>query len=82
MERTNNHYNLRNLSYFITPQVNTVHHGTESLSDLGPKIWEILPEELKKKKSLNSFKETIKLWKPNDCPCRLCKVCIDGVGFI
>ena len=77
MERTNNHYNLRNLSHFITPQVNTVHHGTESLSYLGPKIWEILPEELKQKKSLNGFKETINLWKLNDCLCRLCKVYID-----
>ena len=26
MERTNNHYNLRNPSYFITPQVNSVYH--------------------------------------------------------
>ena len=82
MERKNNHYNLRNPSYFITPQVNSVYHGTESLSYLGPKIWEIVSEDLKQKKSLNSFKEAIKLWKPNDCPCRLCKIYIDGVGFI
>ena len=82
MERTNNHYYLRNPSYFITPHVNSVYHGTESLSYLGSKIWEIVPEDLKQKKSLNSFKEAIKLWKPNDCPCRLCKIYIDGVGFI
>ena len=29
MKRTNNHYNLRNRPDFITPQVNSVFHGTE-----------------------------------------------------
>ena len=82
MERTNNHYNLRNPSDFITPQVNSVYYGIESISYLGPKIWDIIPEEFKKKESLNSFKEAIKTWKPNDCPCRLCKIYLEGVGFI
>ena len=82
MERTNNQYNLRNRPDFITPQVHSVFHGTESISYLGPKIWNIVPEEFKNKKSLNSFKESIKMWVPTNCPCRLCKVYLDGVGFI
>ena len=82
MERTNNHYNLRNPSDFITPQINSVYYGSESISYLGPKIWDIIPDEFKKKESLNSFKEAIKTWKPNDCPCRLCKNYLEGVGFI
>ena len=56
MERTNNHYSLRNRPDFITPQVNSIFHGTESVSYLGPKIWDIVLEEFKHKKSLNSFK--------------------------
>ena len=63
-------------------QVNSVFHGTESISYLGPKIWDIVPEEFKNKKSLNSFKESIKMWVPTNCPCRLCKVYLDGVRFI
>ena len=52
VERTNNQYNLRNHPDFITPQVHSVFHGTESISYLGPKIWDIVPEEFKNKKSL------------------------------
>ena len=78
MERTNNQYNLRNRPDFITPHVHSVFHGTESMK----KIWDIVPEEFKHKKLLNSFKETIKMWVPSNCPCRLCKVYLDGVGFI
>ena len=81
-ERTNNQYNLRNRNDFVIPRVHTVYHGTESITYLGPKIWDIVPEEIKQKKSLNSFKESIKKWKPIKCPCRLCKVYLDGVGFI
>ena len=81
-ERTNNQYNLRNCNDFVIPRVHTVYHGTESITYLGPKIWDIVPEEIKQKKSLNSFKESIKKWKPIKCPCRLCKVYLDGVGFI
>ena len=82
MERTNYHYNLRIRSDFITPQVNSVYHGTESVTYLGPKIWGMAPDSIKEKKSMKSFKESIKLWVPTNCPCRLCKVYLDGVGFI
>ena len=43
--RTENLYSLRQVSQFFRPIVKTVFHGTESLSYLGPKIWDILPEK-------------------------------------
>ena len=61
MEKTNNQYNLRNRPGFITPQVHSIFYGTESISYLGPKIWDIFPEEFKNSKSLSSFKESIKM---------------------
>ena len=82
MERTNNQYNLRNRLDFITLQVHSAFHETESISYLGPKIWYIVPEEFQNKKSLNSFKGSIKMWLATNCPCRLCKVYLEGVGFI
>ena len=82
MERTNNQHNLLNRPGFITPQVNSVIHGTESISCRGPKIWDIVPEKFKNKESLNSFKESIKMRVSTNCPCRLCKVYLDAVGFI
>ena len=45
--RTEIPYNLRNISEFSRPAVNSVYHGTESISYLGPKIWDILPQELR-----------------------------------
>ena len=60
----------------------TVHFGSETLSHLAPKIWELVPEEIKKLESVASFKNTIKKWKPANCPCRLCRTCIFQVGFV
>ena len=48
--------------------------GTENTKFLGPKIWEILPHEIKQLESFNEFKKAIKQWKPTSCPCRLCMV--------
>ena len=45
--KADNSYNLRQVSEFSRPMVKSVYHGTESISYLGPKIWDILPEKLK-----------------------------------
>ena len=59
-QRINNHYNLRHINHFETPFVRTAYNRTESVPYLGPKIWDIVPEEYKTLNSLNSFKESIK----------------------
>ena len=56
--------------------------GLESIRWLGPKIWALIPEEVKKVTSLDIFKLKIKEFSFNDCPCSLCKDYISGVGFI
>ena len=60
----------------------TVYYGTETLLSLGPKIWNILPSNTKLSTNLFMFKTNIKLWIPNNCPCRLCKPYIESLGFI
>ena len=40
-------YNLRRNDTFEKRKVHCVYHGTESLSFLGPKIWDLVPVELK-----------------------------------
>ena len=75
-------YNLRQISQFSRSLVRLVYHGTESISYLGPKIWDILPDDYKTIQNLDTFKIKIKKWKPENCPCRLCKVYIDRVGFL
>ena len=46
-------YNLRCHPEFASRAINTVHYGPELLSFLGPKIWEMLPLDLKKSDSLD-----------------------------
>ena len=50
-------YKLRSTYEFKLENVKTVHYGTESLSFLGPKIWEISPWETKSSHSLEEFKK-------------------------
>ena len=77
-----NHYNRHNRSTFKTENVRTTYYGTETLRYCGPKTWDIVPDDIKKSTSLNEFKRKIKLWKPEGCTCRMCKIFIEKVGFI
>ena len=36
------------------------------VSFLGPKIWEIISENIKKLETINTFKKEIKKWKPHN----------------
>ena len=45
--RNEHPYNLRKNSQFFGSLVKSVYHGTESLSYLGPKVWDILPKTYK-----------------------------------
>ena len=44
----NNNYNLRSGTHVSRPIVHTTHFGTESITNLGAKIWELVPQILKK----------------------------------
>ena len=54
------HYNVRQCNDFRISLIRTVYHGSESICFLGPKIWNILPDEIKQQSSLNSFKKSLK----------------------
>ena len=74
-------YQLRHTSHFSIPLVRSAYNETESLSFLVPKIWDIVPTELKKVRSLSAFKSGIKNWWPQNCPCRLCKRYLPNIDF-
>ena len=69
-------------SIFETRNVHTTKFGIESLAHLGPLIWNIIPVDLKQIITLSQFKKKIKLWVPKNCPCKLCKDYIQGIGYI
>ena len=77
-----NNYNLRYGSYFAIHNVKSVYHGTEKLSNLEPRIWNLVLDKLKQLVVIHTFKKEIKKWKPENCPCGLCKTYIPHVGFI
>ena len=75
-------YDLRNSDSFKRRRVSSVWHGTESVSYLGPKIWDLVPNEIKESESFNGFKFKIKRWVTEGCLCRICKMYLGLVGFI
>ena len=68
----NTSYNTRNKRKFHQRSKKSVTFGSETLSYLGPKIWELVPVEIKNADLAASFKRAIKKWKPINCPCHLC----------
>ena len=77
-DRNYNGPHLRSQVDFEVPPVKSVNNGQEILRFLGPIIWEMIPNGIKHSVSLNIFKNKIKTWTPDKCPCRLCKDYIQG----
>ena len=70
-------------SDFVRPKVNSVYMGDNSLRIFGPIVWNnMIPAQYKSCSSLIEFKRAIKSWIPDNCPCRLCKRFVTGVGFM
>ena len=78
--RSQGKYNLRNWSDFTLPIVKTINYGIESIRYLRPKIWESISANIKEVDTMERFKSSIKKWKPEPCPCRLCKTCLQQIG--
>ena len=68
-EFINKNYNLRNVSILKWKRYFTVHYGSESLVSLATKIWELVPDSIREVKTLPIFKNKIKAWTPDRCPC-------------
>ena len=37
------HYNLRNPHHFAIQSIDSVYYGSESIPNLGPRIWNVVP---------------------------------------
>ena len=58
------HFNLSNPHHFAVPSINSVYHGSESISSLGPSIWNLVPDRLKEIGNISCFKNEVKRWQP------------------
>ena len=76
------HYNLRNNNEFVQPRVRSVNNGTESVRFKGPQLWQTLPPTIRNSECLCQFKTKIKNWYGENCPCKLCRIFIQNLGFL
>ena len=80
--RNYNGPHIRSQTDFELPHVNSTRKGQETLRFIGPKIWDIIPDSIKESSSLSIFKNKIKNWVPEYCPCKLCKNYVQGLGYV
>ena len=73
-------YNLRSGNHLARKNIRTTQYG--SVSNLGAKLSILLPGEIKNSSSLTVFKNKIRNWIPEKCPCKLCQTYIKNVGYI
>ena len=80
---TSNDKGTRSGDTFVRPGVGSVYKGDQSLRSFGPIVWNnLLPNKLKTCKSLSEFKNSIKSWIPDNCPCKICKTYVPGLGYV
>ena len=74
-------YFLRITSHFRSRRIPTTNYGIET-PYLGPKLWNLPPNEYKTIESLADVKAKLKTLGPENCLCRLCKTSIHQIGLI
>ena len=58
---TSSNYNISNRPTFYSMPLNSVYNGIDSLSNLAPKMWELVSNGISALESLLEFKNVIKL---------------------
>ena len=56
----NENYSLRSGTHLTNRNIHTAYFGTDTITNLGPKIWKLVPDKIKNASSLLVFKSRIK----------------------
>ena len=78
----NENYSLRSGTHIANRNMHTEHFGTDTITNPAPKLWKLVPNEIKNTSQLSVFKPRIKTWTIDTCPSRLCKTFVKDLGFI
>ena len=54
----------------------------KTVSTIGAILQNALSAELKNAESLKIFKQKVKLWSPNDCPCKICRKFVKNLEYL
>ena len=74
-------FNLRHFQKIANTKKDSVEMGLETISYRAPQLWNLVSTEIKDASSLSTFKEKIKPWYSDNCPCKLCKTYIANCRF-
>ena len=77
-----NMYNFRNFHIFQTEHPRSLKYGLDVIPYRASQLWQQIPINICEVASLAYFKNQIKSWKCEDCPCRSWKIFIQNVGYI
>ena len=75
-------YELRNNNCIERSIIKSCKYGSETFSNLGTKLWDILQENIKKAESLQDLKKKTKSWTPLNFLFKLCETYIDNIGYV
>ena len=64
-------YNHRRCTHLPNGNMHAVHFGTDIITNVEPKLWILVSDEIKNALPLPVFKSRIKTWTTDNCPCRL-----------
>ena len=62
-EIKSNYYNTCSARTFSSRNIKAVRYGLQTISHMAPRIWNLIPKEMKQIPTLNEFKAKIKIWK-------------------
>ena len=49
---------------------------------MAPKVWDMVPNDMKNVNDIETFKNNIRKWKPVNCHCKLCLDYVSCVGYV
>ena len=75
-------YNLRSQTDFVRDCVSTRSYRLNSLRYFAPKVWDVIPLEIKSINSLKKFKTEIRKWALENCSCYLCRAYLKNLGSV
>ena len=77
-----NRYNIKKSQEMRQQKVRTIQYGRETALYCAPKLWSIVPADLKSFPNVNLFKSKIKHWECTECPCKLSKTYLKNIGYV
>ena len=75
-------YCLRSTNAVARKAVHSTKHGLRTISYIGSRLWESLPESIRTLPDEASFRSALDGLETLNCRCRLCAAYIPNLGFV